>query len=71
MLVTHGSERVNIIFKYCFVIGLVVSYRSRVFEKASVSEQTIANSIPNLIQCELCKSLSKTIITLYPQGDNG
>ena len=36
-----------------------------------VSEQTIANSIPNLIQCELCKSLSKTIRTLYPQGDNG
>ena len=36
-----------------------------------VSEQTIPNSTPNLIQCELCKSLSKTIITLYPQGDNG
>ena len=34
-----------------------------------VSEKT--NSTPNLIQCELYKSMSKTLRTLYPQGDIG
>ena len=36
-MVTHESLRVNLMFKYYFVISLVVSYRSRVFEKASVN----------------------------------